>query len=96
MAVLIDRRADIDKLIASGFYNGMFSHPLESLREFSFSPNSHSAADDFTGFIWFNWVRITFNLKDDAALDEVTHGVVIRRKVIEVPSFGRGFFWGGN
>lgn len=30
MAVLIDCRAAIDKLIAPGFYNGMFSHPLES------------------------------------------------------------------
>lgn len=51
MAVLIDRSAAIDKLIALGFYNGMFSHPLESLREFSFSPNSHPATDDFTGLI---------------------------------------------
>lgn len=33
---------------------------------------------------------IAFNLNDDAALDEVTRGVVIRCKVIEVPSFGGG------
>lgn len=63
------------------------AHPTEDILE-----QCPSTTDDFSCLMWFNWVCITFNLVDDAASDEVTRRVAIRRRVIEVPSFGRRRF----